>query len=116
MNAKFKPALRALGLVLAFAAGPAVAQPWGGPSWNPGPAPSWNPPPLPGPQPRIVVPPTGGGCQAAAQRSRTVFQWNEAQQLCQQNPWSDRPVRCVEDLERYGIPVWQSVGVCRAAR
>ncbi len=105
MKRMLKSALCAFGLAAAMAS-PAAAQPW-----NPG-----GPGGFPGAQPRIVVPPGGGGCQAAAQRTRVVFQWQEAQQLCQQNPWSDRPVRCVEDLQRYGIPVWQSVGVCRMAR
>lgn len=113
MKQTIKTALVALGLTAAMAA-PAFAQ-WGpGPNWGGGgPGPNWG-----GggrPQERVVVPPGGGGCQAAAHRSRVTFQWHEMQQLCQGN-WSDRPVRCVEDLQRYGIPVWQSIGVCRSAR
>ncbi|MDD2868028.1 hypothetical protein [Neomegalonema sp.] len=113
MNQVLKSALCAFGLAAAALTSPALAQPWGGP--GPG-FPGGGFPGPGGAQPRIIVPPGGGGCQSAAQRSHVVFQWNEAQQLCQQNPWSDRPVRCVEDLQRYGIPVWQSVNVCRMAR
>lgn len=114
MKSFVKSALVAFGLTVAMGA-PAFAQPWGGPGpgWNPGPGGPGGPG---GAQPRIVVPPGGGGCQAAAQSTHVVFQWHEAQQLCQQNPWSNRPVRCVEDLQRYGIPVWQAVNVCRMAR